>query len=92
LTAWLSLRPGFGLDSGIEALASIIVIWRLTGSQLANPAAERREQKSGRALAAGDHAETSIPGLVLTAGAGLSVRNLHMTPAAPIPARLANSI
>jgi hypothetical protein len=25
---------GFGLDGGIEAMASIIVIWRLTGSRL----------------------------------------------------------
>ena len=28
---------GFGLDSGIEALASIIVIWRFTGTRLASP-------------------------------------------------------
>jgi hypothetical protein len=25
---------GFGLDCGVEALASIIVIWRFTGSRL----------------------------------------------------------
>ena len=25
---------GFGLDSGIEAIASIIVIWRFTGTRL----------------------------------------------------------
>jgi divalent metal cation (Fe/Co/Zn/Cd) transporter len=75
---------GFGLDSGIEAVASIIVIWRFTGARLASPTAERRAQKlvaasffllapyiaaeAIRALAAGDHAETSIAGLVLTAG------------------------
>ena len=75
---------GFGLDSGIEALASVIVIWRFTGTRLASPAAERRAQKlvavsffllapyiaveAIRALAAGDRAETSIAGLVLTAG------------------------
>ena len=36
---------GFGLDSGIEALASVIVIWRFTGTRLASPAAERRAQQ-----------------------------------------------
>jgi len=75
---------GFGLDSGIEALASIIVIWRLTGTRLASPAAERRAQQlvavsfwllapyiaaeAIRALATSDRAETTIAGLVLTAG------------------------
>ncbi len=78
---------GFGLDSGIEALASVIVIWRFTGTRLASPAAERRAQQlvaisfyllapyiaaeAVRALAAGDRAETSIAGIVLTAGTGL---------------------
>jgi divalent metal cation (Fe/Co/Zn/Cd) transporter len=75
---------GFGLDSGIEALASIIVIWRFTGTRLASPTSERRAQQlvavsffllapyiaveAIRAMAAGDRAETSIVGLVLTAG------------------------
>jgi hypothetical protein len=75
---------GFGLDSGIEAMASIIVIWRFTGTRLASPTSERRAQQlvavsffllapyiaaeAVRALAAGDRAETSIAGLVLTAG------------------------
>ncbi len=78
---------GFGLDSGIEALASVIVIWRFTGTRLASPTAERRAQKlvavsffllapyiaaeAIRALAAGDHAETSIAGLILTAGTAI---------------------
>jgi len=78
---------GFGLDSGIEAIASIIVIWRFTGTRLASPAAERRAQKmvaasffllapyiaaeAIRALATGDRAETSIAGLVLTAGTAI---------------------
>jgi hypothetical protein len=35
---------GFGLDSGIEAMASIIVIWRFTGTRLASPSSERRAQ------------------------------------------------
>ena len=33
---------GFGLDSGIEAMASVIVIWRFTGTRLASPTSERR--------------------------------------------------
>jgi divalent metal cation (Fe/Co/Zn/Cd) transporter len=75
---------GFGLDSGIEALASIIVIWRFTGTRLASPTSERRAQRlvavsfyllapyiaveATRALATADRAETSIAGIVLTAG------------------------
>ena len=78
---------GFGLDSGIEAIASIIVIWRFTGTRLASPAAERRAQQlvavsfyvlapyiaaeALRALATGGRAETSIAGLVLTAGTAI---------------------
>jgi len=75
---------GFGLDSGIEAMASIIVIWRFTGTRLASATSERRAQQlvavsffllapyiaveAVRALVAGDRAETSIAGLILTAG------------------------
>lgn len=33
---------GFGLDSGIEAIASVIVIWRFTGTRLASATSERR--------------------------------------------------
>jgi hypothetical protein len=78
---------GFGLDSGIEAMASVIVIWRFTGTRLASPASERRAQQlvavsffllapyiafeAIHALAAGDRAETSIVGLVLTAGTAI---------------------
>jgi hypothetical protein len=78
---------GFGLDSGIEAMASLIVIWRFTGSRLASATSERRAQQlvavsffllapyiaveAIRALAAGDRAETSIIGLVLTAGTAI---------------------
>src|SRR6266516_6075192 len=36
---------GFGLDSGIEAMASVIVIWQFTGTRLASPTAERRAQQ-----------------------------------------------
>ena len=75
---------GFGLDSGIEAMASAIVIWRFTGTRLASAASERRAQRlvvvssfllapyiaveATGALVAGDRAETSIAGLNLTAG------------------------
>ena len=75
---------GFGLDSGIEALASVIVIWRFTGTRLASGTAERRAQRlvglsfyllspyiaieATHALATGDRAETSIAGIALTAG------------------------
>ena len=78
---------GFGLDSGIEALASIIVIWRFTGTRLHGEGSERRAQQlvavsfyllapyvAAEAiwgLAAGEHAETSIAGLVLTAGTAI---------------------
>jgi divalent metal cation (Fe/Co/Zn/Cd) transporter len=78
---------GFGLDSGIEALASIIVIWRFTGVRLASATSERRAQQlvavsffvlapyiaveAFRALVAGDRPETSIIGLVLTAGTAI---------------------
>jgi divalent metal cation (Fe/Co/Zn/Cd) transporter len=78
---------GFGLDSGIEAMASVIVIWRFTGTRLASPTSERRAQQlvavsfyllapyiaiyAIRALAVGDQPETSIVGLVLTAGTAI---------------------
>ena len=78
---------GFGLDSGIEALASIIVVWRFTGSRLTSERSERRAQQlvavsffllapyiaieAARALAGGERAETSIVGIVLTAGTAL---------------------
>jgi divalent metal cation (Fe/Co/Zn/Cd) transporter len=75
---------GFGLDSGIEAIASVIVIWRFTGSRLASATSERLAEQlvavsfyllapyiaieAVLSLASGDRAETSIIGLVLTAG------------------------
>jgi divalent metal cation (Fe/Co/Zn/Cd) transporter len=78
---------GFGLDSGIEAMASIIVIWRFTGTRLAGATAERRAQRlvavsfyllapyiAAEALwglARADHPQTSIIGMVLTAGTAI---------------------
>jgi hypothetical protein len=41
---------GFGLDSAIEGFASVIIIWRFTGSRVMSQAAERRASKL-RALA-----------------------------------------
>jgi hypothetical protein len=37
-------RLGFGIDSVIEALASIIIVWRFTGSHTLSETAERRAQ------------------------------------------------
>lgn len=36
---------GFGIDSAIEGLASVIVIWRFTGGRTHSEAAERRAQQ-----------------------------------------------
>jgi divalent metal cation (Fe/Co/Zn/Cd) transporter len=36
---------GFGLDSAIEGLASVIIIWRFTGHRVFSHAAEQRAQK-----------------------------------------------
>lgn len=36
---------GFGIDSAIEGLASVIVIWRFTGSRRLSEEAEERAQK-----------------------------------------------
>jgi divalent metal cation (Fe/Co/Zn/Cd) transporter len=36
---------GFGVDSAIEAMASLVIIWRFTGSRLLSATAERRAQR-----------------------------------------------
>src|SRR5215208_3748723 len=72
---------GFGLDSAIEGFASVIIIWRFTGSRVMSQTAEHRAQKlvavqffvlapyvafeSVRALVGGEHAEVSVLGMVL---------------------------
>jgi divalent metal cation (Fe/Co/Zn/Cd) transporter len=74
----------FGLDSAIEGLASVIVIWRFTGSRTSSAEAERRAQKwvaisffllapyvaaeAIETLIEGAVAETSWLGIALTAG------------------------
>lgn len=85
---------GFGLDSGIEALASIIVIWRFTGSRLLSEQSERRAQQlvavsfyllapyiaieAVRSLATGERPSTTIVGIVLTAITALLEPHLGM--------------
>ena len=36
---------GFGIDSAIEGLASVVIVWRFSGSRMHSEAAERRAQK-----------------------------------------------
>ena len=36
---------GFGLDSAVEGFASVIIIWRFTGSRIMSQRAEHRAQK-----------------------------------------------
>ncbi|MBK5219494.1 MAG: cation transporter [Thermoleophilia bacterium] len=75
---------GFGLDSGIEGVASVIIIWRFTGARLFSHAAEQRAQKlvavqffllapyvgfeSVKALIGGEHADVSWIGIALAVG------------------------
>jgi divalent metal cation (Fe/Co/Zn/Cd) transporter len=74
---------GWALGSAVEGLASVIVIWRFTGTRARSEAAERAAQRgvavsfwllapyvaaeSARDLAAGHHAATTVTGIVLTA-------------------------
>jgi divalent metal cation (Fe/Co/Zn/Cd) transporter len=75
---------GFGLDSAVEGFASVIIIWRFTGSRMMSEAAEQRAQRlvaiqffvlapyvtveSVRALAGGEHPDVSVLGMALAAG------------------------
>src|SRR5690349_21443583 len=72
---------GFGLDSFIEGSASVIIIWRFTGSRVMSERAEHRAQKlvaiqffvlapyvaveSVRALVGGAHPGVSVLGMAL---------------------------
>jgi divalent metal cation (Fe/Co/Zn/Cd) transporter len=78
---------GWAMGSAIEGLASIIVIWRFTGSRTLSETSERRAQKavavsfyllapylaieSVRDLFTGHEPETSLLGVVLTAASVL---------------------
>ena len=84
LTAGSIALVGFGIDSAIEAVASIIIIWRFTGSRALSETSERRAQQmvavsffllapyvaieAVRNLIAGDHPSTSYLGIGLTLG------------------------
>jgi len=77
---------GFGIDSAIEALASVIVIWRFSGERTLSETAEARAQRavavsffllapyvtaeSVGALLGGNHAATSWFGVAV---AGVSL-------------------
>jgi divalent metal cation (Fe/Co/Zn/Cd) transporter len=81
---------GFGLDSVVEGVASVIIVWRFTGRRVFSEAAERRAQRlvaiqffllapyvafeSVKALVAGDHPEVSWVGI------GLSIGSLVLMP------------
>jgi divalent metal cation (Fe/Co/Zn/Cd) transporter len=81
---------GFGLDSAIEGLASIIVIWRFTGTRRRSEHAEQRAQRlvaitffllapyiaqdAIRTLANGEHPRTSWLGI------GLSISSIIVMP------------
>ncbi|MGH3286464.1 MAG: cation transporter [Streptosporangiaceae bacterium] len=80
---------GWALGSAVEGLASVIVIWRFTGTRALSGTAERRAQRgvavsfwllapyiaaeSVRDLAAGHHPEVTVTGMVLTAAALLEM-------------------
>jgi divalent metal cation (Fe/Co/Zn/Cd) transporter len=81
---------GFGLDSAIEALASVIVIWRFTGGRRLSSDAEDRARKlvavsffllapyiaeeALRTMIGGDHPATSWIGI------GLSIASIAVMP------------
>ncbi len=81
---------GFGLDSAIEGVASVIVIWRFTGSRRLSEEAEQRAQKlvaisffllapyiaqdAIRTLIGGDRPSTSWVGI------GLSISSIVVMP------------
>jgi divalent metal cation (Fe/Co/Zn/Cd) transporter len=74
---------GFGIDSAIEGVASLVIVWRFTGHRLLSHTAEERAQKlvalqffllapyvgveAVRYLITSHEADTSVLGMVLTA-------------------------
>jgi divalent metal cation (Fe/Co/Zn/Cd) transporter len=74
---------GFGIDSAIEGVASLVIVWRFTGPRLLSHASEKRAQKlvaiqffvlapyvayeALRHLMGAEDAEVSVLGMVLTA-------------------------
>jgi len=85
LAAGSAALTGWALGSAVEGLASIIVIWRFTGTRTLSETAEHRAQRavavsfwllapciaaeSARDLASGHHAGTTATGIALTAAA-----------------------
>ena len=80
---------GFGIDSAIEGFASLIIIWRFTGSRLLSHAAEERAQKlvaiqffllapyvayeAVSQLVAGEHPQTSWVGIALVTSSAIGM-------------------
>jgi divalent metal cation (Fe/Co/Zn/Cd) transporter len=80
---------GFGIDSAIEGLASVVIIWRFSGARALSERAERRAQKlvaiqffilapyvaieALRALAGAHEPEVSVLGIVLTAASAVAM-------------------
>jgi divalent metal cation (Fe/Co/Zn/Cd) transporter len=74
---------GWGLGSAIEGLAAVIVIWRFTGTRAHSETAERRAERgvavsffllapyiaveAVRSLAGGEHPNTTVLGIAVTA-------------------------
>ena len=74
---------GFGIDSAIEGFASVVIVWRFTGSRTLSEVAERKAQRlvaiqffilapyvgveAIRSLLGGDRPEESIVGIALAA-------------------------
>jgi divalent metal cation (Fe/Co/Zn/Cd) transporter len=75
---------GFGLDSVVEGVASLVIVWRFTGDRVFSHTAERRAQQlvavqffllapyvgyeSVRGLATGEHPDVSWVGIALALG------------------------
>jgi divalent metal cation (Fe/Co/Zn/Cd) transporter len=74
---------GFGIDSAIEGFASVVIVWRFTGSRTLSGDAERKAQRlvavqffllapyvgieAIRSLSEGHHPEESVVGIALAA-------------------------
>jgi divalent metal cation (Fe/Co/Zn/Cd) transporter len=79
----------FGLDSAIEGVASLVIVWRFTGSRLLSDTSEQRAQKlvaleffllapyvafeALHALSTGDRAETSWIGIALVTSSAIGM-------------------
>jgi divalent metal cation (Fe/Co/Zn/Cd) transporter len=75
---------GFGIDSAIEGFASVVIVWRFTGSRMLSASAERTAQRlvavqffilapyvgieAVRSLVNGDRPDESMVGIALAAG------------------------